>query len=145
MVILSQVGRWAVENSTGKTCLSSCTRQENPVLRMKTEDMPPGYRRCIRYVFTKINRRSCHSSKLSHVLNMCDGHFVGNTNFQLTVPAWSKIIPCWTTQVEYNVPYLKGTKVKVCFFSMACCITGTPCSHKTHCRGTVNQIFKKLS
>ena len=31
MVILSQVGRWAVDNSTGKTCLSSCTRQENPV------------------------------------------------------------------------------------------------------------------
>ena len=28
---LFQVGRWAVDNSTGKRCLSSCTRQENHV------------------------------------------------------------------------------------------------------------------
>ena len=28
---LFKVGRWAVDNSTGKRCLSSCTRQENSV------------------------------------------------------------------------------------------------------------------
>ena len=30
-MILSKVGRWAVEKSSGKHCLSSCKRQENPV------------------------------------------------------------------------------------------------------------------
>ena len=44
---------------------------------------------------------------------MCDGHFVGNTDFQLTVPAWFEIIPCWTTQVEYNVPLIRGSRVKL--------------------------------
>ena len=47
----------------------------------------------------------CHSSKLSHVLIICDGHFVGDTDFQLTVPVWSEIIPCWTTQVEHKHKY----------------------------------------
>ena len=35
------------------------------------------------WLFTK-----CHSSKLSQIINVCVGHFVGNNDFLLTVPVW---------------------------------------------------------
>ena len=43
----------------------------------------------------------CHSSKLLRNVDVCDGQFVGNTDFHLTVSVWSLSMPYWTTQVEH--------------------------------------------
>ena len=46
----------------------------------------------------------CHSSKPVGEIRSPNGHIVGNITLHLTVPVWSDLISCWTTQDEDKLP-----------------------------------------